>query len=389
MAMAQNGVVHYELLLRMPENKIRVVAGGDGALAAGESGQTGGARAKPRGQPLGRVSPCPSSGPDRGKPKLERRDAAPGSEEIAILPELHRRWRRGMVAHNRVQPVTRQRLPQVLAVPRLSDRRGALELRGAVGNLFGGEAEVVRAGLRCHPNAFRASRGDQREGLGGRDVDDVDSKPPLAREADQESHRIRFRGDWAAGEPGGVGSPIARLRGGVLQRRRPLGVHHDQGVECRERGCGLLQVARRHGRKFGHPGGAQETLEPEHARPMQRSELGGVAGDQPAKEAGIDRAPAKGRGALDLEGRHVGGGRDAVERHVEQRGDAAGSCRTGSGRESLPLRPAGLVHVDVRVHQSGEDERVSRVHQVDAPWDLRKGAYPCDSPIGDVDRRCA
>src|SRR5688572_10497486 len=102
--MAEEGLAHHELLLRMPEDQIGIVARGDGALAAGETGQAGGAGAEPGSQTLRRVSPSPGSGPDRGKPKLERGDAAPGSEKVTLLPQLHRRGRRGVVAHHRVQP---------------------------------------------------------------------------------------------------------------------------------------------------------------------------------------------------------------------------------------------------------------------------------------------
>ena len=73
-----------------------------------------------------------------------------------------------------------------------------------------------------------------------------------------------------------------------------------------------------------------------------------------APEPDVDERLVLGHLALELEAFHGGGGRDGVQRHVDDGGDAAGSCGAGGGGEALPLGAAGLVDVDVGVHQAGD-----------------------------------
>ena len=73
-----------------------------------------------------------------------------------------------------------------------------------------------------------------------------------------------------------------------------------------------------------------------------------------------DPAPSRGGLALDLERGHVAGRRDAVERHVDDGGDAAGGGRRGGGREALPFGPPWLVDMHVGVDQAGQQDLVRR-----------------------------
>jgi hypothetical protein len=61
------------------------------------------------------------------------------------------------------------------------------------------------------------------------------------------------------------------------------------------------------------------------------------------------------------------GGRlgQAVQRHVDERRVAAGRGGAGGGVEAFPLGAAGLVDVDVGVHQAGQDGVVAAVVDVD------------------------
>ena len=56
-----------------------------------------------------------------------------------------------------------------------------------------------------------------------------------------------------------------------------------------------------------------------------------------------------------------GGGGNGIERHFDQRGDAAGGCGAGGGLESFPLGAARLIDVDVGIHQPGHDDAVAVV----------------------------
>jgi hypothetical protein len=61
---------------------------------------------------------------------------------------------------------------------------------------------------------------------------------------------------------------------------------------------------------------------------------------------------------LDLQRLDRARGRDAVERHVQQRGDAARRRGPGGGGEALPLGAAGLVDVHVGVDEAGQQHLV-------------------------------
>ena len=52
-----------------------------------------------------------------------------------------------MIRRNEIDDAVRQRTPELLSVFVFANGRRALELRGTIRNLFGGEHEVVRAGL--------------------------------------------------------------------------------------------------------------------------------------------------------------------------------------------------------------------------------------------------
>jgi hypothetical protein len=93
----------------------------------------------------------------------------------------------------------------------------------------------------------------------------------------------------------------------------------------------------------------QEALEPEHPCVVQRSQLGDIAGDRAAPEADVDVRLPLGGLPLQLQRGHVAGRRNAVQRHVDDRGDASGGGRAGRAGEPFPLGPARVVDVHVGV----------------------------------------
>ena len=66
------------------------------------------------------------------------------------------------------------------------------------------------------------------------------------------------------------------------------------------------------------------------------------------------------RGALGFEGCDVCGFGQAVKRHVDQSRDATGGCGARGCVETLPSA-AGIVDVDVRVDQAGENDQIPKV----------------------------
>jgi hypothetical protein len=144
-------------------------------------------------------------------------------------------------------------------------------------------------------------------------------------------------------------------------------VDEQQAVEGR-------QLAHRHpwvrqGRELRDPAVEQEALDAEHPGLVQRAQLALVARDRAAPEGDVDRAlPVRGL-PLDLECGHVDGGRQRVQRHVDDRRDGAGRGGAGGGGEALPLGATGLVDVHVGVDQAGDQHLVGgrpdlgRVHR--------------------------
>ena len=72
-----------------------------------------------------------------------------------------------------------------------------------------------------------------------------------------------------------------------------------------------------------------------------------VPGDDAAPEGDVGPALAGGGGALLVKVGDGGGGRDGVEGHVDDGGDAARGGGAGAGPEALPVCAAGLVEVDM------------------------------------------
>src|SRR6185437_16221738 len=99
-AVAEDSPIHLELPLWMPEHQIGVVPRSDRTLPSPETHQPRGTGTEPLRESLRWMPSRAGKGPGRGEPKLERRDAAPGSEEVTLLSQLERRRRRRMVAHH-------------------------------------------------------------------------------------------------------------------------------------------------------------------------------------------------------------------------------------------------------------------------------------------------
>ena len=129
-------------------------------------------------------------------------------------------------------------------------------------------------------------------------------------------------------------------------------------VEGLELGHVLFHLVRVQVRELVHAGVQQEALEAEDALVVQRAQVGLVARDGAAPEPDIDERLVLGHLALELEVLHRGGGRDGVQRHVDDGGHAAGRGGPGGGGEAFPFGAARLVDVDVGVHQARDEDLV-------------------------------
>ena len=139
-----------------------------------------------------------------GEPDLQRRDAAPGAHEVAVVEVLQRRRRRRMIGRDEIDLPGGQRPPQTARGDRAARIGGAhLNAVAPSANVLGGERQVVRAGLdasSARPSARAAPSRRQRVGAtrGGR----CGRAPVLARQPDQQLDRGVLGVGRPAVEPG-------------------------------------------------------------------------------------------------------------------------------------------------------------------------------------------
>ncbi|GAA3039020.1 hypothetical protein GCM10020000_16630 [Streptomyces olivoverticillatus] len=102
-------------------------------------------------------------------------------------------------------------------------------------------------------------------------------------------------------------------------------------------------------------------MKPKTPRLVQGPKVRPVGGQRAAPKADVHMGLGACHGLFDVQVRHGRGGRQAVERHVDERGDASGGRGAGGGVEALPLGAAGVVHMDVRVDEAGEQRVIPEV----------------------------
>src|SRR5215471_14515564 len=131
-----------------------------------------------------------------------------------------------------------------------------------------------------------------------------------------------------------------------------LRVDQQRGIEIAENAERFLHLPGGDRRKVFRPRVCEEALESENACAPQRRELAEIAWDDAAPEPDVDMTLTPRRLSLRLERRDADRAREAVERHVDQRGDPSG-CRGACGRgEAFPFGIAGLADMHVRVDQA-------------------------------------
>ena len=123
------------------------------------------------------------------------------------------------------------------------------------------------------------------------------------------------------------------------------------------------EIALRNMGKFLHAARYEKALKPKHAAFPEWTKLGAISGNDAAPETDVHpKLPSRRRHffAESCRGRRR---RNAVERHLDQRGDSACRRCTRRRRKTFPLRAARLIDVNVRVHNSRHhDEVVGLVH---------------------------
>ena len=209
-----------------------------------------------------------------------------------------------------------------------------------MGDRLPGDVDSVRAGA-LH----------ERDALRGADVDDVQAAASIGRERHRAADRIELRNRWTRLE---IGARVAPALGeGPLgqpgDERVVFGVDGDDRIEL-GRAAHAFEQGEIVGRaKVRHPGLAHERLEADRAAPVHRFELIEVPRHETAPEREVDPGGRGGGLHLALERLDVGCRRRGVQRHVDERRHPARGKRRRRGGKALPLGPARLVAVDVRV----------------------------------------
>ena len=108
----------------------------------------------------------------------------------------------------------------------------------------------------------------------------------------------------------------------------------------------------------------RKALTPTTPARLQLGEVLERLGHQAAPQRVVHQRVLGDRAAFDGQRAGVERRRMAVERHVAHGGDAAGRGRGRAGEKAFPVGAAGLVEVDVRVDEAGQDVQAAGV---DAP----------------------
>ena len=290
--------------------------------------------------------------PHDGQRDGEAGDAAPGEIEAAFVEALHLGRAGRVVGDDHVDDAFAQTLPERFAVGAAADGRRALEQRRAVGNLFRGKVQIVRAGLDRDRQAFRA---------GGLQVRQVPARWRDGRcvAGSDTVGRARSSGGWLRarlrrGARRGRWHTCASLRRAALSADGCVDGPGEFGVdEQRQAGLGdggqraLQLLAVDHGEAVA-AGIDEEALEAGDAGAGERQDVrpGCRRRRRPRRPSPPCTGPAAAC-ALGFERGDGGGFGQAVQRHVDERGVAAGGGGAGAGGEALPLGAAGLVDVDV------------------------------------------
>src|SRR5579871_929683 len=105
----------------------------------------------------------------------------------------------------------------------------------------------------------------------------------------------------------------------------------------------------------------QKTLEAVHTRFRERSNVGGVPWNNPSPRRPIDAALVSRCLALGLERGGVGRSRNAVQRHIDQRGISPGCSGGCYSFEAAPIGSPGFVDMDMRIDKSGQNDQVLEI----------------------------
>jgi hypothetical protein len=177
-----------------------------------------------------------------------------------------------------------------------------------------------------------------------------------------------------------------QLVGALCDERLILRVHRDEmagGRGRRERG---RERARIEMRELRNAAWTQECFETDDAVDHQVGQRCLIRSDQAAPQCVVHDRRARGARFLRAQRGRVDRRRKRVERHVGERGYAAGRRAARRSPPALPLLAAGLVHMGVRVDDTREDVKPARFDLVEG-LSVARLDDRVEDPAGDQDVR--
>ena len=204
----------------------------------------------------------------------------------------------------------------------------------------------------------------------------MEAEAILAAEFEEHLDGFEFGFVGARGEVGGIFAPVGsgsvEVRDGRGDGGFELGVYEQWQAGAGDvRDC-ALEVGAIDGGEAVAAGVDEEAFEACDAGEGEGFELMLIAVDAAAPEGVVDHAlrgvvgAAGGcRFALEFECGDADGFGEAVEGHVDERGETAGSGGAGGGGEAFPLGAAGLVDVSVYVDEAGEQSEIAEIFEGD------------------------
>ena len=283
-------------------------------------------------------------------------------EEVAVFEPLQRRRCRRVVGGDEIDRAVARAHPRARSrLLALADRRRALERGGAVGDLLGGKRQVVRAGLDRERQTLRARSRAIDASASAEARCTMCTRAPCSRQSRSAASIAACFGGRRPAIAATSHSVAGRRAGSGRRRQRRASPRAPAAAAPRRASTGI--ASRRSASptcaNSSTPDGHEKALEAEHAGSRERLELAGVARHDAAPEPDVDLTAPAPRRALRVERRDRRRGRDAVERHVDERRDAAGRGRARRRVESFPFGPARLVDVHVRVDEAGHHDGIS------------------------------
>ncbi len=295
-----------------------------------------------------------------------------------------------MVGRDQVDGAGAKGSPQPFAIFAFADRWRALKLGRAVGDFFCRERQVMRARFDADQWASRFSGLQLRNRIRRSQMHDMNARIELATQPQEQRNRLIFGLAGPGSQPRCI---FARRTSGhgvlhcCVDGTRQFRVSEQRSAERRQFRQSRAQIGLGDMRKFGHAGGYQEALEAEYASVPQGPEFGCVARHYAAPESDIDSQFV--RSCVDFlpVGDSRGSRGYAIERHLDQRGDAPRSGRFCRARKTFPLGAAGLVDMDVRIDESRHHDGFAGFVDGPSAGNIIERGNIRDEPLPDVNRR--